>query len=59
MSKCPKCENTSFEIELNTPAKSRMKVWFVQCSMCKTVIGVMDYYAIGETVYKIAKKLNV
>ncbi len=58
-SKCPKCENRSFETVLETPNKSNFKLQFIRCVSCKTVIGVSDYYNLGALIYKFAKKMNI
>lgn len=41
-SKCPKCENTVFEMRTMSPLGATFKVCFVQCSKCGTVVGVVD-----------------
>lgn len=58
-SKCPKCEASSFETELETPRGSSFKLLFIRCSSCGTVVGVMDYYNIGAMLEKLGDKLGV
>ena len=65
-STCPKCENTTFEMVENSPRNSQFKVMFIQCASCGAVIGVADYYNIGnqnvktqEAIKKIARQLNI
>lgn len=65
-SKCPSCKNGTFTIEENVPYRSQIKLMFVYCSSCGTVVGVMDYFNIGillleqnRALEKIAKALNV
>ena len=57
-SKCPKCDNTFFELVENSPAKSNFKLMFVQCSKCGAVVGVMDYYNIGSVIKKVEEKID-
>lgn len=57
-SKCPKCQNTSFEVVINEPADSAYKLLFVQCKSCGTVVGVMDYYNIGSLMNNMKRKLD-
>ena len=57
-SKCPKCDNTHFEMKENTPKDSNYRLLFVQCSSCGTVVGVMDYYNIGAKIREIEEELN-
>ena len=59
MSTCVKCGNSSFEVKENSPSKSNYKLMFIQCSSCGGVVGVMDYFNIGDFVVKIAKKLGI
>jgi predicted nucleic-acid-binding Zn-ribbon protein len=58
-SKCPKCENSSFEMVEQTPKGSAFKLMFVQCALCNTVVGVMDYYNIGSVLRELARKIGV
>jgi len=58
-SKCPKCEDSSFEMAEETPKGSGFKLMFVRCSSCKTVVGVIDYFNIGNLVQELATKLKV
>lgn len=57
-SKCPKCENTYFEVTENSPTKSNYKLLFVQCSKCGSVVGTMDYYNIGARISELEKKID-
>lgn len=58
-SKCPKCENTSFEISTESPKNSNFKVSFVRCRSCKTVVGTLEPESTTELIHKLARKLNV
>jgi hypothetical protein len=58
-STCVKCGSTRFEIKENSPTGSRFKVMFVQCIACGGVVGIMDYYNIGQLIKDLAKKLNI
>jgi uncharacterized Zn finger protein len=58
-SKCPKCESTSFELVLRTPSGSDYQLSFIQCSQCGGVVGVLDFYNIGDLILRLAEKLNV
>jgi hypothetical protein len=57
-SKCPKCDNTYFEVTENSPSKSNYKLLFVQCSKCGSVVGTMDYYNIGARISELEKKVD-
>lgn len=57
-SKCAKCEHGYFEIKENVPSGSNYKLMFVQCSKCGSVVGVLDYYNIGNLVNELKKKVN-
>lgn len=58
-SKCPKCENTSFELKTEKVENSRYPYCFVRCSSCGTVIGVTENHNVSYLVKKLAEKLNV
>lgn len=57
-SKCPKCDNSYFEVAENSPSRSNYKLLFVQCSKCGSVLGVMDYYNIGARLNELEKKIE-
>jgi excinuclease UvrABC ATPase subunit len=58
-SNCVKCNNSSFEMVEASPSKSNFKLMFIQCARCGGVVGVVDYYNIGNLIYKLAKKLKI
>lgn len=65
MTKCSKCENTTFELQEIEPRGSRVKVNAIQCINCKTPIGLIDYHnlysaitKIGRSVREIDRKIN-
>jgi len=58
-STCVKCGDGHFELVEYTPKKSAFKLSFIQCSSCGGVVGVLDYYNIGEIIHKLADKLGV
>ena len=66
MSTCPKCGGHMWEIKQVEPARSRFKLYFVQCSMCGTPVGVHEYDNVGamlgrqnDAIKKIAEAVNV
>ncbi len=58
-STCPKCDNTTFEMEEITPSGSNFKYNAIQCDMCGAVVGIVDYDNIGQMIEDLAKKLGV
>ena len=58
-SKCPKCENTSFEEVTESPLKSKIMINFIRCTSCKTVIGVRECESSAELIKSLAVKLNI
>lgn len=58
MSACPKCENYAFELEENTPAGSRYRLLFVQCAACGTVVGVLDFFNIGDVLKHVERMVE-
>jgi len=56
--KCPKCENTTFENSTEIVSNAKFKINFIRCSHCKTAIGVMDYANASFYIMELAKKLG-
>jgi len=42
-SKCPYCQNSSFELKEVEPSPSKYKLYFVQCSSCGAPFGITEY----------------
>ncbi len=59
ISSCIKCGETEFEVVQVQPAGSSSKLNFVQCSQCGGVVGVLDFYNVGETLCVLAERLGV
>ena len=57
--KCPKCENTSFETINDTPTHSEFKLTYIRCTSCKTFISCLEHYNIGNTLNRLAIALNI
>jgi hypothetical protein len=55
---CPKCINTSFAVEAKAVRGSAIKYLLVKCDLCGTVVGVMDYWNIGERIAELDRKLE-
>jgi hypothetical protein len=53
ISKCVKCDGTSFRIQEQEPTGSNVKLMFVQCAKCATPAGVVDYYPNGPILRKV------
>jgi len=58
-SSCVKCDHNIFEITEFTPSGADYKINFVQCSKCGGVVGVLDFYNIGQLILNLANRLNV
>ena len=56
-STCVKCGETTFETKEVSPRNSPFKLTFVQCASCGGVIGVMDFYNIGNELQDIKKAI--
>jgi len=59
LSTCIKCGGTLFETKEATPRNSNFKLTFIQCSSCGGVVGVMDFYNIGQIIHELADNLSV
>jgi predicted nucleic-acid-binding Zn-ribbon protein len=58
-STCIKCVNEEFESKETTPRNSNFVYSFIQCTNCGDVVGVMDFYNIGNMLQQIGRKLGV
>ena len=58
MSKCGKCNSFSFELVEQAPVGSNYKLFFVQCSLCKVPIGVLEYFNSGAEIGKVDKRIQ-
>jgi hypothetical protein len=58
-STCVKCGGSQFETKEATPKGSSFKLVFVQCAGCGGVVGVMDFYNIGQEMQEIKKALKI
>jgi predicted nucleic-acid-binding Zn-ribbon protein len=58
-SMCIKCGNREFESKETTPRNSNFAFSFIQCTNCGGVVGVMDFYNIGNVLRQIGRKLGV
>lgn len=59
ISKCIKCDNTRFELKEATPNGSNFTYQFVQCTKCGGVIGVVDFYNIGDLIQRFAEESGI
>jgi predicted nucleic-acid-binding Zn-ribbon protein len=57
-STCVKCGSHQFETKEADPKNSMFKMTFVQCASCGGVVGVMDFYNIGQELQLIKKRLG-
>jgi len=58
-SKCPKCENDSFELVQTKLKNSYQDYNIVQCDKCGCVITVLEHYNIGDLLQILASKLKI
>jgi hypothetical protein len=59
ISTCIKCGGTKFENKSVTPKGSNFVLTFIQCASCGGVVGVMDYYNLGQDIQEIKKVLHI
>jgi predicted nucleic-acid-binding Zn-ribbon protein len=58
-SKCPSCENKSFEMQEIQPSGSKWKYQAVQCSKCGSVVGVVEYFNVSALVSRIIDHFKI
>ncbi|GAB3510622.1 hypothetical protein GCM10027341_49210 [Spirosoma knui] len=57
---CPKCSTKRFEIVEKDDIKgSNFKLNFVQCANCGTVVGVTDFFNLGQMLRLVMDKLDI
>jgi uncharacterized Zn finger protein len=57
---CPKCSTKVFEmVEKDDVKNSNFKMMFIQCANCGTVVGVTDYFNVGQMLRMIMDKLEI
>jgi hypothetical protein len=59
MSTCIKCGHHGFELKEVEPKGSNFKFYFVQCSSCGGVVGVVNRSHLPTMLRKIGAKLGV
>ena len=57
-SKCPRCENTSFEAKIEAPVGAGRQLLFVRCANCGTVVGVTEWESTNDLLRQIINKLD-
>lgn len=64
--RCPKCENSLFELAEDAPANSAWKLQYIRCSTCNTFLAALPYNntnilieKLQEDIDKIKKTLNI
>lgn len=50
VSKCPKCDHTSFEIKDVVPQGATYKYRFIQCASCGAVVGTLEHLPLGPNI---------
>lgn len=55
---CPKCDSRTFETQVFEPRGSRFKLMSVNCTSCGAVVGVTDFWNIGQTLMDLGKRLG-
>lgn len=58
ISKCVKCNSTSFEVK-TMDVGAKFKIAFVQCSSCGGVVGVLEATNVGYLVRQLAKEQGI
>jgi hypothetical protein len=56
---CPKCPSHIFAVTEFEPIGANFKHMAIHCSSCGAVVGVMDYYNIGNMLKMIGRKLGL
>ena len=57
-SKCPRCENTSFEAKIEASVGAGRQLLFARCANCGTVVGVTEWESTNDLLRQIINKLD-
>ena len=57
-SKCPRCENTSFEAKIEAPVGAGRQLLFARCANCGTVVGVTEWESTNDLLRQIINQLD-
>lgn len=56
--KCPKCENSSFELGADFPSNSKVKMNYIRCATCKTFLHAVPYFDTNLLLVKIQEDID-
>lgn len=59
ISKCSKCDCTRFELKEANISGSAYRMYFVQCSSCGAVVGVVPFINTAALIQQLADKMNI
>lgn len=59
ISKCPKCDCTRFELKEANISGSAYRMYFVQCSSCGAVVGLVPFNNTEFLIRRLANKLKI
>ena len=57
-SKCPRCENTSFEAKIEAPVGAGRQLLFVRCANCGAVVGATERESTNDLLHQVINKLG-
>ncbi len=56
---CPKCSNHLFQATQISVSGARFKYTVVNCTSCGTIVGMMDFYNIGNMLLQMGEKFGI
>lgn len=57
--RCPKCENTSFEMQELKVTRANYRHLCINCSGCGAIVAVHEFFNVSDLIHKLAKRLGV
>jgi predicted nucleic-acid-binding Zn-ribbon protein len=57
--KCPKCENSNFELSEDFPTESAFRFYYIRCSSCKTFLQALPFHDTNTLLGKIIKFFKI
>ena len=56
--KCPKCENTSFEFVDDFPTKGAFRMYYIRCSSCKVFLQAIPFQNTNTMIENMQADIN-
>jgi hypothetical protein len=56
--KCPKCDNSNFELVEDFPYKAAFKMYYIRCSSCQTFLQALPFHDTNALIDKLQADID-